>query len=94
MLKLATPIWRVKPRRFILASAPKVSCGALSCVGQCIRRRSTQSSPKARKLDDVQQMIAKLQVDLEELQFQAKLYRLGVLMVFIFVGVRVWHYFF
>jgi hypothetical protein len=44
--------------------------------------------------DDVQQMIAKLQVDLEELKFEANFYRAGVLIAFIWVAERVWHYFF
>src|SRR6266702_3775047 len=41
ILKFATPIWRVRPCRFALASAPTGSLSGISGFGQWIMRRST-----------------------------------------------------
>lgn len=44
--------------------------------------------------DEVQNMITKLEVEVDELRFEANFNRVAVLIVFILVAERIWHYFF
>jgi hypothetical protein len=43
---------------------------------------------------DVQDMITKLEVEVDELRFEANFNRATTLVVFLFLAERIWHFFF